>query len=158
MYALQNVISNILNSKKEEVSTGLLYSLIKNKKKLEQQISLIQDEMFNIKNITDYTLFETKKSQIIQKYRDAHKDQLNQSIQQQRLRQHQINIDVLISELLLEQQLKAFSKQFKEMSQKKREFLSQDLMINFYTIKLDDIKELKLKPQQVQLLFDLIVE
>jgi len=36
MYALQNVISNILNSKKEEVSTGLLYSLIKNKKKLEQ--------------------------------------------------------------------------------------------------------------------------
>ncbi len=156
IYELERVIGEMITQDSTKRNSIFLYKLLKNRNVLKSQIETI-DSMFDITKINGYELFDSKRQQIINEYRQEFKDQLSQQMTQDEMSNHNYNLSVRVLALKQQEQLKSFFEQLDIVQKNKIEFLSKQYEENnLKKITLQQIKDIQLSGSQMNTLMVLI--
>ncbi len=158
IYNLLEVINNLLNTKEGQLKVKALYSLIKNKKILEEERNLLE-EMFDPKKVEGFQLFEKKRQKIIEDFKKEKQSIVKQfdSLNEQEKMKINNQLNLQVNDLQKDKDLKSFFEKIKLQDLKRNQLLNQDYDIkNLHLINIQEIGNLELKPKEMESLINLI--
>lgn len=160
IYNLLQVIDNLLKTKESQLKVKALYSLIKNKKILQEEKNLLE-EMFDPKKIDNYQLFEKKRQEIVNNFRNQNQNILKDFDKLSNQEKNKINnqLNLKINDLQKDKELKEFFKNIKQQDIKRNQLLNQEYEVNnLHLINIQQIEDLQVTPIEMESLINLIKE